>query len=196
MQNFIFKNTIVVAVFLACFIFNASAQISPGDLTKAHAHLEGITNCTKCHVLGDKVSNEKCLDCHKEIKTRVDAKKGYHASTDVKGKDCFTCHSDHHGRSFEIIRFDTEAFNHELTGYKMTGAHKKLDCIACHKSELIGDAEIKRKKRPISDLKRSVLLVIKTHTKAPFQQPIVPHVITWKHLNPPHYLITPKRSFH
>ena len=32
----------------------SNAQISPGELTKSHAHLEGMLNCTKCHVLGDK----------------------------------------------------------------------------------------------------------------------------------------------
>ncbi len=30
-------------------------QISPGDLSNAHKDLEGMSNCTKCHVLGDKV---------------------------------------------------------------------------------------------------------------------------------------------
>lgn len=121
------------------------AQISPGDLTRAHAHLEGILSCTKCHVLGDKVSNDKCLDCHKEIKSRVDQKKGYHASSEVTGKDCFACHSDHHGRNFDIIRFDTEKFNHQLTGYKLTGAHQELDCRACHKDELIESSDLRKK---------------------------------------------------
>ena len=147
------RYTIVLTAILACFVFTVKAQISPGELTKAHAQLEGMTNCTKCHVLGDKVSNEKCLDCHKEIKSRVDAKEGFHSSAEVRGKDCFTCHSDHHGRSFEIIRFDTKTFNHELTGYKMVGAHKKLDCIACHKSEFISDAELQKKKKTYLGLK-------------------------------------------
>ncbi|HSG67212.1 MAG TPA: cytochrome c3 family protein, partial [Bacteroidales bacterium] len=84
----------------------AYSQLSPGDLAAVHAHLEGTTNCTQCHVLGDKVSNEKCLDCHREIKARIDQNKGYHSSGEVSGKDCFECHNDHHGRNFQIIRFD------------------------------------------------------------------------------------------
>lgn len=124
---------------------NTQAQISPGDLARPHAHLEGILNCTKCHVLGDKVTNEKCLDCHKEIKSRTDQKKGYHASSEVAGKDCFTCHSDHHGRNFQIIRFDTEKFNHQLTGYTLTGKHKTIDCKACHTDEKIESAELRKK---------------------------------------------------
>ena len=77
------KSTISVSILLACFAFNGNGQISPGDLTSAHAHLEGISNCTQCHVLGDKVTNDKCLPCHKEINTRIQQRKGYHASSEV-----------------------------------------------------------------------------------------------------------------
>ncbi len=139
--------TTCVILFLLIHIRDGAAQISPGDLTKAHAHLEGILNCTKCHVLGDKVSNDKCLECHKDIKSRVDQRKGYHASKDVSGKDCFACHSEHHGRNFEIIRFDANRFDHQLTGYPLTGAHQKQECVACHKKENIESAEIRKKDR-------------------------------------------------
>lgn len=122
-----------------------SAQLSPGDLTSAHAHLEGIANCTKCHVLGDKVTNDKCLECHTEIKSRMASRKGYHASSEVVGKDCFACHSEHHGRGFEIVRFDEEKFNHQLTGYKLTGAHLEADCKACHNRDLIASIDLKKK---------------------------------------------------
>jgi len=122
------------------------AQISPGDLVKAHSHLEGISNCTKCHVLGDKVSNEKCLACHTEIKVRIDKKKGYHSSPLLRGKQCASCHNDHHGLTFQIIRFDKEKFNHDLSGYKLTGAHSKKKCFDCHKSEFIADKKLKTKK--------------------------------------------------
>ena len=123
----------------------SNAQISPGDLTNAHSSLEGMINCTKCHVLGDKVSNEKCLECHKELKSRVDQGKGYHVSAAVKGKDCFTCHSEHHGRNFEIVRFDKQKFNHQYTGYSLTGAHLQQECSSCHKDENIASSEIKNK---------------------------------------------------
>ncbi len=121
------------------------AQISPGDLTQSHADLEGIRNCTKCHTLGDKVSNQKCLECHKEIAVRIDELKGYHASKEVIGKDCATCHSEHHGRKFDMVRFDEDNFNHNLTGYKLTGEHKVIDCRECHIPDFIDDPEIKKK---------------------------------------------------
>jgi len=133
-------------IFFALFSGAVWAQISPGDLTDYHAHLEGMKNCTQCHVLGQKISNDKCLECHKELKTRIDQKKGYHSSTEVKGKNCSTCHNEHHGRTFKLIRFEAEKFNHNLAGYKLEGAHAKKTCRDCHKPEHIKVAELKKKK--------------------------------------------------
>lgn len=121
------------------------AQLSPGELSKVHAHLEGLSNCTKCHILGKKVSNQKCLDCHTELKSRIAANKGYHSSPEIKGKECVVCHSDHHGLNFQIIRFAAEKFNHDLTGFRLTGAHAKKECGDCHKTDFIKDAAVKKK---------------------------------------------------
>ncbi|MGQ8335027.1 hypothetical protein ACUNWD_00635 [Sunxiuqinia sp. A32] len=121
------------------------AQLSPGDLTQAHQHLEGLSNCTECHVLGEKVTNQKCLACHTEIDALIKKSKGYHASNEVEGKDCFACHSEHHGRKFQITRLDTSNFNHAITGYILEGKHAKTDCMKCHQSANI-DNKISQKK--------------------------------------------------
>jgi len=139
-------NRIVLFVAAVLLSLQSYAQISPGALSKVHSHLEGISNCTKCHTLGDKVSNEKCLACHTEIKVRVDTKKGYHSSAQVRGKQCASCHNDHHGLTFQIIRFDKDKFDHNLAGFKLTGAHAKKKCDDCHKAEFITDTKIKAKK--------------------------------------------------
>jgi len=123
----------------------ASAQISPGDLAEVHKHLEGMANCTQCHTLGEKVSNEKCLDCHKEIKVRIENQRGYHYSDDIRGKQCVECHNDHHGRKFDIIRFDKESFDHNLAGYELLGAHKNQKCENCHQAQFIVDDEVRKK---------------------------------------------------
>ena len=122
-----------------------TGQLSPGDLAASHAHLEGISNCTQCHVIGKKVTNQKCLDCHTELQSRLDENKGYHASAEIIGKECVTCHNDHHGRNFEMIRFDEAAFDHDLTGYRLEGAHQKQECRSCHTTEFIVDNEIRQK---------------------------------------------------
>ncbi|MEI7500224.1 MAG: cytochrome C [Bacteroidota bacterium] len=126
--------------------FHSFAQISPGELAKVHSHLEGLSNCTKCHILGKQVSNQKCLDCHTELKARIAVQKGYHSSSETRGKECVSCHSDHHGLNFQIVRFDKSKFNHDLTGFKLSGAHSNKLCVACHKPEHISDQKIKKKK--------------------------------------------------
>lgn len=136
---------ILISVILLASL-DVTGQLSPGELTRSHADLEGIRNCTKCHVLGDKVSNDKCLECHKDLRSRIQSRKGYHASREVKGKECASCHSEHHGRSFEMVRFDQKTFDHKLTGYELTGSHKKIDCRDCHKPDLISNREIRTRK--------------------------------------------------
>ena len=42
----------------------ASAQISPGPLSRAHAKLEGSTHCLDCHDPQKGVDAGKCLACH------------------------------------------------------------------------------------------------------------------------------------
>jgi hypothetical protein len=133
-----------IALIMCSFLISGYGQISPGDLTTAHSELEGMSNCTQCHDLGNKVTNAKCLDCHNEIKTLINSKQGYHASMAVKGKDCFECHSEHHGRKFDMVRFDQDNFDHLLTGYKLEGEHKVIDCRDCHKPEYIASREIKK----------------------------------------------------
>ncbi len=123
-----------------------AAQISPGDLSNVHAHLEGLSNCTQCHVLGSKVENDKCLFCHTDIKGRISLQKGYHASSEVKGKNCFACHSEHNGKNFQLIRLDQEKFDHNLTGFALSVPHAKKACFDCHKAKNIADTKIRDKK--------------------------------------------------
>jgi hypothetical protein len=125
---------------------NLSAQLSPGDLSNAHASLEGLSNCTQCHVLGNKQTNEKCLACHTEINDRISSQKGYHASSEVKGKQCFACHSEHNGKNFQLIRLEVKKFDHSLTGYPLSVPHAKKECSDCHASRFISDAKLKTKK--------------------------------------------------
>lgn len=122
-----------------------SAQLSPGELAQVHAHLEGVANCTKCHTLGEKVENSKCLDCHERIDGLINAGRGLHANPTVRTQDCFACHSDHHGRKFDMVRFNEKEFDHMLTGYELTGAHATVDCRACHQPDFIDDDELSRR---------------------------------------------------
>jgi len=156
MQNRIVFRTGII-LFLLMVIIPVFAQLSPGKLSESHAHLEGLSNCTQCHLLGEKASGEKCLDCHKEIASRIVDKRGYHSSAEVRGNTCIKCHSEHHGRNFQIIRFEAEEFDHSKSGYNLSGAHAKLSCRQCHKAEFIAEPKIKVKSKTYLGLEQNCL---------------------------------------
>ena len=144
----------LILIFLCKFV---SGQISPGELAEPHAHLEGISNCTKCHELGEHVSDQKCLACHTELKSRIDQKKGFHSSSKVYKKSCIICHSDHHSRKFDIVHLNKDKFDHEATGWPLEGKHKEKKCVDCHKQEHITDQRIKKKKMTFLGLNTACL---------------------------------------
>lgn len=120
-----------VVLFLATRTF---AQLSPGDLSKYHAKLEGLNNCTQCHELRKDVSDLLCLSCHKAIDRRIQAGEGYHSSAEVKGVHCAKCHSEHVGREFELVHWKDgkEKYDHAKSGWALTGAHATKKCADCH----------------------------------------------------------------
>lgn len=144
-------------IILMLSVTRISAQISPGDLSIYHSHLEGISNCTQCHILGNKESDEKCLLCHKEIHEKITLQKGYHISSDVKGKKCSDCHSEHNGKNFQLVRLDIQKFDHNLTGYSLSVPHAKKECKDCHATKFISDSKIKNKKFTYLGLKTECL---------------------------------------
>ena len=110
------------------------ALVSPGRLSRAHASLEGITNCLSCHTAGKGVSASKCLSCHKPVAERIAQKKGVHRSVTT---DCVSCHVEHAGVDAELRPFDTRTFNHASeTGFALDGRHAPLanSCASCHKT--------------------------------------------------------------
>lgn len=105
--------------------------LAPGPVVKGHVELEK-KDCLKCHDAGKGVPDEKCLDCHKNIKPFVDSKKGFHGLTT---QACFECHSEHKGRDYDSVDVDDKNFDHsKLTGYSLEGKHADIKCSECHKA--------------------------------------------------------------
>ncbi|MFK5856298.1 MAG: cytochrome C [Bacteroidota bacterium] len=136
-----------LALVVILFPILSYSQLSPGDLAEAHSHLEGLSNCTECHTLGKKIGNDKCLVCHTFIKDRIDKKKGFHSSKEIAGENCISCHSDHNGKKFKMIRFDESKFNHSDAGYNLEGVHEKKECKDCHKKDFIVNKELKKRNK-------------------------------------------------
>jgi len=126
----------------------ANAQIAPGELSSAHAKLEGIGNCTVCHALGKAISGDNCLGCHTELRSRIDARKGFHAG--IRQKPCTECHKEHHGRNFQLLRVDTKTFDHTATGFVLEGKHQSVECQKCHVKEKIRATDVLKNAEMIS----------------------------------------------
>lgn len=116
--------------------------ISPGKLAQPHAELNGITRCTRCHQLRKGgVSNDKCLQCHEPLRSRIEESRGFHAS--VGEQNCGACHKEHFGPDFEMIRFDTTTFEHDdEVGFALVGSHLQVTCRDCHKPDYVSAADV------------------------------------------------------
>ena len=116
---------------------------SPGPLTTSHASLDNQQQCNDCHVDNTReVSKQKCLNCHdhQDLGARINAGKGFHASANVKGKACESCHHEHKSRGYDIMGWKSvpggkTGFDHDLTGWKLNGKHAATDCDKCHKTK-------------------------------------------------------------
>lgn len=135
----------------------AGAQlISPGKLSAVHGDLDGITNCTRCHDLGERgVSGSKCLGCHEPLALRMASGLGLHGRADAT--ECGDCHKEHLGVDFRIVRFDTTAFDHRETGWTLAGAHRAAACRSCHKPSFIADPLVVKTKGPAGATGRTYL---------------------------------------
>ncbi|HEX7078332.1 MAG TPA: hypothetical protein VF363_07920 [Candidatus Eisenbacteria bacterium] len=77
--------------------------------------------------------SDRCLACHVEIAWYRAARRGLHAR--VGAQECATCHPDHAGVGFAMVKWDEgspERFQHDRTGWTLTGKHATLSCRSCH----------------------------------------------------------------
>lgn len=131
-------------VFFLVIIFRIDtslAQISPGELSRPHAELEGISNCIRCHDSEERLPGDRCLDCHGEIKIQFHKKRGFHwrITKNKQERNCGFCHAEHNGREYELVYWDEgiEAFDHDQTGFALDGKHLERKCRDCHQRDLI-----------------------------------------------------------
>jgi hypothetical protein len=106
--------------------------VIPGEVIEGHAKLE--KDCGQCHEPFDKKSQRRlCLACHKDVARDIESKVGFHGRRrEVAGVECKHCHTEHKGRSFDIVKLDRQTFNHDLTDFKLDGRHRTASCSVCH----------------------------------------------------------------
>jgi hypothetical protein len=136
----------------------ASTQISPGALSRAHQTLNGATDCTSCHELSTGKPTFRCTACHGEIGSRIAARKGLHASYNIEpgsSLECISCHSEHNGEDFVLLKFDVKSFDHRRAGYALEGKHSGLACNRCHTADRVAPGE--RSTIKVKNLNRTFL---------------------------------------
>jgi hypothetical protein len=129
---------LIIIIVLTLAASGVRAQLSPGDLNRVHASLEGVENCTNCHSGDQELVPDKCLTCHARIQNQRTAGKGLHSRLEYQA--CQKCHVEHQGRDVALIYWKNSetAFDHSLVGYKLEGKHTSLDCRRCHQAKFIG----------------------------------------------------------
>lgn len=119
----------------------ATAQISPGPLSRAHQKLEGNSQCLQCHRSGKGVDRVLCLKCHVALGQRIAARQGLHARAEYAA--CEHCHSEHNGAAFELVFWGSarrSGFDHKETGFPLVGKHAGLECEKCHRADKVSTA--------------------------------------------------------
>jgi hypothetical protein len=108
---------------------NIESVLRPGPLVQGHAKWE--EDCSKCHVRFEKTAQDRlCIDCHKEVGADVRDRRGFHGRQ--KPQQCRSCHTDHRGRTAQIVPLDKQKFDHDETDYLLRGKHKPVACEKCH----------------------------------------------------------------
>jgi len=86
---------------------------------------------------------------------RIEAGSGYHAT--VTPDDCATCHQDHLGEAFDLVRLDERAFDHSALGFPLELGHAELGCRDCHEPSLVRDPVVMARKGGTESLARTFL---------------------------------------
>jgi hypothetical protein len=107
----------------------AGDLVSPRSLARAHAELEGLTQCTQCHAGLSATPDERCLACHDDVAARRTERTGWHGR--LEGR-CATCHAEHRGAEADLLGLDRDSWNHELAAFPLRGAHVEVGCDDCH----------------------------------------------------------------
>ena len=88
-------------------------------------HKDKWTNCSDCHTNSNNYAVFSCITCHDHNQTLMNEAhqgvQGYVYTSDA----CLSCHPTGSSEG---------AFNHQTSGFPLTGAHTTINCADCHKS--------------------------------------------------------------
>lgn len=126
-------------------------QVSPGELSTAHAQL--ASDCSSCHTSVKGISDTKCISCHADNKELLQRQPtAFHTMIG----NCASCHTEHQGAHANLRVMNHEALakiesnliaeidndSNKQTKYIISSAHPltstleaQLDCASCHSTK-------------------------------------------------------------
>jgi hypothetical protein len=78
----------------------------------------------------------RCVSCHRDIAWLAGQGRGLHGSPATKAAKCASCHPDHAGVDFALVKWpegSSERFNHRRAGWELEQSHARAKCADCHK---------------------------------------------------------------
>jgi hypothetical protein len=129
------RAAVLALALVALFAVPLGAQISPGPLARPHAALEGPTRCTQCHGGRREPMSAQCGDCHRDVAWLAARNRGFHGAARVKAQACESCHPDHAGPDFAMVKWPDggrERFDHRRAGWALAQSHAEAACADCH----------------------------------------------------------------
>lgn len=85
--------------------------------------------CTDCHTQPETYTVFSCIDCHEHNKSGTDREHTEVSGYSYSSSACYACHPLGRGEG---------AFNHDLTGFSLKGAHLQAQCLDCHTNGYAG----------------------------------------------------------
>ncbi len=109
-----------------------SAKSLPGVVMEnMHSHADFESNCALCHQPLKSTQAALCMQCHTDIASQVSAHTGLHGRLQAVDQ-CASCHAEHKGRNFDPTQAAILSFDHNLTGFPLSGKHGQITCAQCH----------------------------------------------------------------
>ena len=90
-------------------------------------------SCSDCHKNPSNYAQFTCTDCHEHNKTDMDDEHGGVNGYEYNSTACFACHPTGSGEG---------SFDHNKSGFPLTGAHTTTSCSDCHTSGYSGTSNV------------------------------------------------------
>jgi len=93
------------------------------------SHKGEWNSCADCHTQPENYNQFSCIDCHEHNKSDMDSEHRGENGYSYNSNACFACHPNGN---------EDGAFNHDVTGFQLKGAHIQTTCLDCHSSGFAG----------------------------------------------------------